>query len=232
MRPLKFTSLVVLTMIAPKAVFGEKILFIESSPRNEQSQSSKIANKFVKAYLKDHPKDTVDILNVWNEELPELNEDTLAAKDAIMNQVQPSAKQKEAWGKVAETFKRFASADKYIISVPVWDFGVPYKLKQYMDIITQPGLTPLESASSTKGQLTDKPVVLFHSSGDDYSVGSRAEDLNNRKKTFVRNWLKFIGFKDKDISEVSMKGALSPKAKENEQKALTEAEQLAATWGK
>ncbi len=231
MRPLKFTSLVLLTMLAPKAVFAERVLFLEGSPRGEQSASSKVAKEFIKAYLKVHPTDTVDVLNVWNERLPELTGDTLEARYAIMNKTQLSAQQKKAWEKVTETFKRFARADKYIISVPMWNFGVPYKFKHYMDIVTQPDMAFLETKSGSKGQITDKPVVIFYSSGGDYSAGTPAEKFDHRKR-FVGNWLKFIGFKDKDISEVPIMGTLSPEAKEHKQKALTEATQLAETWGK
>ena len=36
---------------------------------------------------------------------------------------------------------RFALADRVLISTPMWNFGIPYKLKQWFDLIVQPGLT-------------------------------------------------------------------------------------------
>lgn len=36
-------------------------------------------------------------------------------------------------------FDRFAAADAYLFSVPMWNAGVPYALKQWIDIISQPG---------------------------------------------------------------------------------------------
>ena len=46
-----------------------------------------------------------------------------------------------AWAGVRAIVDRFKSADKLLISVPMWNFGIPYALKHYIDVITQPGLT-------------------------------------------------------------------------------------------
>ena len=36
---------------------------------------------------------------------------------------------------------RLSLADRVLISTPMWNFGIPYKLKQCFDLIIQPGLT-------------------------------------------------------------------------------------------
>jgi len=33
-------------------------------------------------------------------------------------------------------FDRFAAADAYLFSVPMWNAGVPYAVKQWIDIIS------------------------------------------------------------------------------------------------
>ena len=50
---------------------------------------------------------------------------------------------KSEWNKIVELFGRFNSADKYVFSVPMWNFGIPYILKHYIDLITQPALLGL-----------------------------------------------------------------------------------------
>lgn len=37
--------------------------------------------------------------------------------------------------------ERFKGADKYLFSLPMWNFGVPCKLKKYIDVIVQPTYT-------------------------------------------------------------------------------------------
>ena len=34
-----------------------------------------------------------------------------------------------------------ASADKYVPAIPMWNFGIPYRLKQNINILVQPGYT-------------------------------------------------------------------------------------------
>ena len=49
-----------------------------------------------------------------------------------------SGRQAAAWPAVQRTFARFDA--EYLFSVPMWNGGVPYILKQLIDVISQPGL--------------------------------------------------------------------------------------------
>ena len=60
--------------------------------------------------------------------------------------------------KIAEHFK---SADKYVFSLPMWNFGIPYKLKHFIDVLVQPGLTfSFSPETGYKGLVTGKPAVV------------------------------------------------------------------------
>ena len=48
--------------------------------------------------------------------------------------------QRDAFAVTERIALRFALADRVLISTPMWNFGIPYKLKQWIDVITQPGL--------------------------------------------------------------------------------------------
>lgn len=39
-----------------------------------------------------------------------------------------------------DTFHRFDAAELYLFTVPMWNHGVPYILKQFIDVISQSGL--------------------------------------------------------------------------------------------
>ena len=43
-----------------------------------------------------------------------------------------------AWTRVEDVIADFKAADKYVLSVPMWNFGIPYRLKQYFDVLVQP----------------------------------------------------------------------------------------------
>lgn len=173
-----------------------KLLYIESSPRKDRSVSIQVAREFLAAYRQSHPSDPVETLDLWAQPLPEFNGETINAKYAILHGLQHTEAQARAWSQVVETCRRFSSADKYLFSLPMWNFGIPYKLKHYIDVLTQPGLTFSYSPSEGyKGLVTGKPAAVVYARGGSYSAGSGAEGMDFQKSYFEM-LLKFIGFTD------------------------------------
>ena len=116
-----------------------KLLYIEASPRKERSHSIAVANAFLDAYAAAHPDDTIDRLDLWTETLPAFDGAMLDAKYAILHGEQPGTAEQAAWGEVERVVARFTSADKYLISMPMWNFGLPYVMKHYIDIVDAAG---------------------------------------------------------------------------------------------
>ena len=58
------------------------LLYIESSPRGPRSVSIAVADAFLQAYRQACPELTVDTLNVWEENLPEFDQEAIGAKCA------------------------------------------------------------------------------------------------------------------------------------------------------
>ena len=100
-----------------------------------------------------------------------------------------------AWNEVQEIFDRFNAADKYVFSVPMWNFGIPYKLKHYIDVITQPGMAWSFSPDTGYSGLVSGSVVAIYSSAGVYHDGSGAEAFDLQKPYF-ENWLAFVGLTD------------------------------------
>ena len=118
-----------------------KLLHIQTSPRGSRSASQAVAEHFIDSYRNTHRGDTVETLNVWQAQFPELDGAIIDAKYAIAHGQPHSPEQVHAWKAVARVADHFKSADKYIVSLPMWNFGIPYKLKHYIDLLVQPGLT-------------------------------------------------------------------------------------------
>jgi hypothetical protein len=58
-----------------------RLLNIESSPRGLKSASIAISNAFIEAYRKVCPEEVlVDTLNVWDEKLPDFDQEAIGAK--------------------------------------------------------------------------------------------------------------------------------------------------------
>ena len=134
-----------------------KLLHIEASPRKSRSRSSRIAQEFLSAYQTKNDQDQVETLDVWEASLPVFDSDMLDAKYAVINQEVHTKEQSFAWSIVQALFNQFNSAEKYLFTVPMWNFGIPYRLKQYVDIITQPGMAwSYSPEESYKGLLQNK----------------------------------------------------------------------------
>ena len=116
------------------------LLHVAASPRRERSESLALADEFLTVYADRHPDHQVETWNLWDSALPEFGTAAAQAKMAVFAGASPRGEAAAAWRTAEATFRRFAAADKYLFSVPMWNHGVPYILKQLIDVISQPGM--------------------------------------------------------------------------------------------
>ena len=172
-----------------------KINYIECSPRGERSHSTKIAQAYIEQAKKNIPDLELNHINPWSLNLPEFDGDMLNAKYSVIRGTDPSADEVSAWSNVKNIFDEFNNADHYLFSVPMWNFNIPYKLKHYIDIITQPGMSwSYTPEDGYKGLMTDKTATIIYSTGDGYGEGTGFESFD-MQKPYVNLWLTFLGFK-------------------------------------
>lgn len=170
-----------------------KLLYIEASPRKERSKSIAVAKSFLDTYRSSHPDDEVITLDLWAKALPEFDGFTIDAKYQVLHGQDFTDQQQQAWQAIIDVCDEFKSADKYVISLPMWNFGIPYKLKHYLDVIAQPDQTfSFDPATGYSGLVTGKPATVIYARGGAYSSDAmKGMDL---QKTYVDLLLGFIGF--------------------------------------
>lgn len=170
-----------------------KILFIKGSPRGEDSKSNKLAEIYINKLKAEQPGVSVEIIDLWQEELPEFDGDKSAAKMTFFGVGEMNPQTQTAWDQVVKITQKFIGADHYVISAPMWNGGIPYKLKQYIDIITQPGLlfgfTPEDGY---KGLLQNKKASVFYTSGV-FAPDVEAKYGSDFHSTYLNWWLNMIG---------------------------------------
>jgi FMN-dependent NADH-azoreductase len=173
-----------------------KLLYVEASPRKDLSASIKVAGEFVATYRQTHPNDQVEVLDLWQEKLPPFDGDVINAKYRIMHGEPHTVAEKGAWRAVEGIIARFKGFDKYLFSLPMWNFGIPYILKHYIDILIQPGYTFSYSPDSGyTGLVTGRPAAIVYARGGAYVPGTPAEALDLQKR-YLETILGFIGFTD------------------------------------
>ncbi|AKE88108.1 MULTISPECIES: FMN-dependent NADH-azoreductase [Rhodococcus] len=176
-----------------------KLLHVNASARGEHSQSLAIARAFVEALADRRPDLEVDTLDLFSADLPEFGTVAADAKMAVFGGQEQTAEQKAAWDAARAVFDRFAAADVYVFNVPMWNAGVPYVLKQWIDIVTQPGWAfGFDPATGYEGLLTGKRALAVYTSGV-YAPGVPLEFGADFATTFFDDWLRFVGITDTEV---------------------------------
>ncbi|TGX52475.1 FMN-dependent NADH-azoreductase [Sphingomonas gei] len=149
-----------------------RLLYVSASPRKAASASIAAADIFFAALEETGGEILVDELDLWRAHLPEFDGARIAAKYAKLAGREPSGAEAGAWQQMRTLVSRFAAADAVVVATPMWNFGIPYKLKQWIDLITQPGLTfAFDPDTGYSPIIRPRPAFVIMSSAGDYSKG-------------------------------------------------------------
>jgi len=171
-----------------------RLLHIRATATPELSYSLRVAEAFLKGYLESHPGDTVDTLDVSEEAIPDFLGLVVRGKYRILHGQPHSERELEAWRAVERAIERFKKADKLIVSSPMWNFSVPYRLKQYLDVIVQPGYTFAYSPEKGyTGLVAGRPAMLILARGGEYQAATAAAAFDFQRP-YLETILRFIGF--------------------------------------
>lgn len=207
-----------------------KLLYIKASPRGTQSRSAALADAYLEGLHQKLPDLAVDSLDLARERLPEFDGDKVAAKMAVITGQDQDGRQKTAWDEITAVANRFIAADRYLIAVPMWNGGIPYRLKQYIDVIHQPGLLwGLDPKTGYYGLLEGKKAVLALTSGAfGPSMPSPAFGVDHHS-TYLRSWLNQAGVVD--VEEIRFQPTLLTTDPEGSAKAAMETARALALRG-
>lgn len=168
------------------------LLYIEASPMKAASTSSTVAAAWLDTYRQAYPDGTVDTINVWDIDLPPFDADMIAAKFAVLRAQNATAPQQVLWARAVAVSQRFNAADRYLFSLPMWNFGIPYRLKHFIDVVTLPGQNwSWSRQTGYQALLPGKSATLVYSSAGAYPLPPD-EDDSDFQKPYMRRWLRFL----------------------------------------
>lgn len=178
-----------------------KLLHISSSPRGEESESLALASTFLEALTDVHPNLSIDNWDLWDGSLPSFGPDGAGAKMRIFAGEQPVGTQEIAWRRARNAFERVADADVLVFSVPMWNAGVPYILKQFIDVVSQPGMVfSFDPESGYEGLLKEKSAVVFYTSAV-YGRGRAPSFGADFQAPYLEDWLSWAGIDEVNTLE-------------------------------
>lgn len=177
----------------------KKLLYITVNSKPEHISTSKTAGRaFVNRFLSKNPDYTLEQLDLYNEDIPEINHKVFTGRAETTsghqyNELSPQ--DKKDVDRINELCDQFLSADIYVIAAPMWSLSFPSRLKRYTDCIILNNKTIKISEEEIKGLLDDKErkMVYIQSSGGVFP--KIFNGMFNHGIDYLQDLFKFLGIK-------------------------------------
>jgi FMN-dependent NADH-azoreductase len=205
------------------------LLHISSSPRGTDSESLRIARVFIDAYAESHPDAEIEHWDLWDASLPDMAIGA-KAKMTVFAGGTPVGAEGRVWAQARAVFERFAAADKVLFSVPMWNGGIPYVLKQFIDVVSQPGwifgVDPVTGYQHLLADRGTRVAVIYTSAVWGPDLGPQfGRDFQS---TYFDDWLRWTGLAD--VSDIRFHPTLTGDRAAEDAAALACARDIAKTF--
>lgn len=165
------------------------ILQINSSSRASQSHSSKLATDIVTRLRGQNPAASLKVRDLGQQPHPELGEAALQALFTPAADRSPEQAARVALDDAA--IAEVQAADVLVLGVPMYNFGVPAQLKNWIDAIARAGVSFRYTASGPEGLLTGKKVFVALTRG-----GLYRNTPADTQVPYLKTVLGFLGMTD------------------------------------
>ncbi len=186
------------------------VLFISASPRGEASAALQAAEIFRTALP---ASASFSELDLFAANLPDYTPALASAKQKTMMGADLNDAEAGEWSAVEQLVAQFLAADHLLMAVPMWNFSLPYKFKQYIDLITHPGMTFTMDKDGPRGIGSATGTVIY-SRGGNYSPKDGVPDPFDFQSPYMNAWCALVGIQP--VSEVLVQGTMAgPDAQTN-----------------
>ncbi|MDF0490129.1 NAD(P)H-dependent oxidoreductase [Sphingomonas sp. H39-1-10] len=168
------------------------LLHIAGSPRGAVSASQDISERFIEAWTAEDPARTVGRLDIWEMDLPSFDGAALEAKYASLAGTEMTGEPARVWATIRELGQLFHAADVIVIGVPMWNFGIPYRLKHLIDAVTQKDVLYSFDGQNMVGLLTGRKLVLSAARGARLGGDYPEKDFDHQI-AYMHIWARMVG---------------------------------------
>ena len=156
-----------------------KLLHIIATPRTYESNTLRIATAYLES-LRDTVADLhVETLDLFSHQMPTAVGDNIAAKYSLMARQPIQKRHQTSWRQIELLIEQFLAADRYLLTIPMWNLSIPYVLKYYIDSIVQPGyLFEWTETGQPIGLVEGKKMVCIVTHGGDYATPTAGQTAN------------------------------------------------------
>lgn len=165
------------------------ILQINASARSSGANSTKVADDIVAALKARNPSATVTLRDLAKNPHPVLDEAALQALFTPAEQRTPEQAARVALDDAL--IAEIQAADAVVLGVPMYNFGVPVQLKNWIDAIARAKVTFQYTANGPEGLLKGKKVYVALARGGVYR-----DTPTDSQVPFLKTALGFLGLTD------------------------------------
>ncbi|MEY2683729.1 MAG: acyl carrier protein phosphodiesterase [Pseudomonadota bacterium] len=165
------------------------ILQINASARREGAHSTRVANATTERLLAQNPQATLTLRDLAVNPHPVLDEAALGALFTAADQRTPEQAARVALDDAL--IAEIQAHDVVVLGVPMYNFGVPVQLKNWIDAIARAGVTFRYTAAGPEGLLQGKTVYVALARGGRYR-GTEADT----QVPYLKTVLGFLGLTD------------------------------------
>ena len=166
------------------------LLAIKSHPLSSENATSVLAlEAFLSSYTKNHPEDTIEILDLYQEYNSESDKDNIIRWEKLAQGNDFTSLTETQQAKVIrfkELTEQFLNADKIVIANPLWNLSMQTRLKAWIDTIVVVGKTFSYTENGPVGLIEGKKALHIQSSGGIYGG-------NDFTSQTLKGILNFIG---------------------------------------
>ena len=183
-----------------------KTLIINAQPdfRNESHYSIKLQNLFLKRFHENFPNESVDLLNLYEEKIPQLTTDELLGIwEKQAKHINLTPEQEKIFQINQDLITQFKEHHRIVIVSPLHNFNVTSKMKDYIDNILVAHETFKYTPEGSVGLMTDDyKVMLLQASGSIYTNDDRYTPLEFSRMYLDGIFRELMGFDDFSIVRV------------------------------
>lgn len=174
------------------------VLIVKAHPLDSQkSYALRALEEFETRFASLHPEDRIEIVDVFEDQIPTLDKPLLEAMAAAKKGEEIASKQAERLERYNAFTQQFLSADKIVVVNPLWNLNVPSQLVSWINTINVAGLTFKYGPEGSIGLIKDKKLLHIQSNGGVYAGQDPAAQ-------YIKSIFEFLGFKD--IQQVFIEG--------------------------
>lgn len=180
-----------------------RLLHLNASPRAARSRSLAVADALVARLADTVPRLAVSRLDLFAHSLPRFDGTAVEGRYRLIQGLAVEPHEAAAWQAMREAAAFALGHDVWLISTPMWNFGLPFPLKQWIDAVTHPGLLfDVGADGSVEGLASAQRLIIVAASAMPFARDAAIACLDFQLP-YLRAWAGFVGITRIDEIRVS-----------------------------